>query len=278
MRSRPLRVVFSSGSLVARCPARLPVDRAVIRLRGLPRRGTARAGRCPMRSVPSSHSTIRRPTRISSSCPTTWLRKSWINARLRRGRLRVAVAYSRATRLLESASDSGRTGPGGWSVGRTGTAPWTGHTGAASPAGAVRMCARSDSLFHSLPTQYGGVRRVFARCTPKLSAGEGIAAAELVRRFDRPHASNPAPRSGPLEDIVVAHAGEATVRAEPFDAIEFGLRELSGRLTSPAVLPAARAHSHLGHRPTANHPPPNVILHRRRQYPRRGPGRREDPM
>jgi len=144
---------------------------------------------------------------------------------------RHAVAYARATRLLESAFDSGRTGPGGWWI----LAEPELHLGAdvlvPDLAGwrRTRMPRVPETAYFPLAPDW--VCEILSPSTASLDRTQKLA---IYSREGVGHAWLIDPISRTLEILrleadswrtVVAHAGEATVRAEPFDAIEFSLAE-----------------------------------------------------
>jgi len=144
---------------------------------------------------------------------------------------RHAVAYARATRLLESAFDSGRTGPGGWWI----LAEPELHLGpdvlVPDLAGwrRTRMPRVPETAYFPLAPDW--VCEILSPSTASLDRTQKLA---IYAREGVGHAWLIDPIARTLEilrleadswRIVVTHTGEATVRAEPFDAIEFSLAE-----------------------------------------------------
>ena len=144
---------------------------------------------------------------------------------------RHAVAYARATRLLESAFDSGRTGPGGWWI----LAEPELHLGAdvlvPDLAGwrRTRMPHVPDTAYFPLAPDW--LCEIISPSTARLDRTQKLAiyAREGVR-----HAWLLDPLARTLEvlrladgrwTILATHAGTDLVRAEPFDAIELTLTE-----------------------------------------------------
>jgi Uma2 family endonuclease len=145
---------------------------------------------------------------------------------------RHAVAYARATRLLESAFDSGRTGPGGWWI----LAEPELHLGpdvlVPDLAGwrRTRMPRVPETAYFPLAPDW--VCEILSPSTASLDRTQKLA---IYAREGVGHAWLIDPIARTLEilrleadswRIVVTYAGEAAVRAEPFDAIEFNLGEL----------------------------------------------------
>ena len=144
---------------------------------------------------------------------------------------RHAVAYARATGLLGSAFDSGRTGPGGWWIlaepelhlGRDVLVPdlagWR----------RTRMPRVPETAYFPLAPDW--ICEVLSPSTASLDRTKKLA---IYAREGVGHAWLIDPIARTLEilrleagrwTIIVTHAGEAAVRAEPFDAIEFTLGE-----------------------------------------------------
>ena len=144
---------------------------------------------------------------------------------------RHAVAYARATCLLGSAFDSGRTGPGGWWIlaepelhlGRDVLVPdlagWR----------RTRMPRVPETAYFPLAPDW--ICEVLSPSTASLDRTKKLA---IYAREGVGHAWLIDPIVRTLEilrleagrwTIIVTHAGEAAVRAEPFDAIEFTLGE-----------------------------------------------------
>ena len=144
---------------------------------------------------------------------------------------RHAVAYARATRLLESAFDSGRTGPGGWWI----LAEPGLHLGpdvlVPDLAGwrRTRMPRVPETAYFPLAPDWAC--EILSPSTASLDRTQKLA---IYAREGVGHAWLIDPIARTLEilrleadrwRIVMTHTGEATVRAEPFDAIEFSLAE-----------------------------------------------------
>jgi len=144
---------------------------------------------------------------------------------------RHAVAYARATGLLGSAFDSGRTGPGGWWIlaepelhlGRDVLVPdlagWR----------RTRMPRVPETAYFPLAPDW--ICEVLSPSTASLDRTKKLA---IYAREGVGHAWLIDPIARTLEilrleagrwTIIVTHAGEAAVRAESFDAIEFTLGE-----------------------------------------------------
>jgi len=145
---------------------------------------------------------------------------------------RHAVAYARATGLLESAFDSGRTGPGGWWI----LAEPELHLGAdvlvADLGGwrRTRMPHIPETAYFPLAPDW--ICEILSPSTALLDRTQKLAvyAREGVR-----HAWLIDPIARALEILrleaghwtrIATYAGGAAVRAEPFDAIEFNVGEL----------------------------------------------------
>lgn len=144
---------------------------------------------------------------------------------------RHAVAYARATGLLGSAFDSGRTGPGGWWI----LAEPELHLGpdvlVPDLAGwrRTRMPRVPETAYFPLAPDW--ICEVLSPSTASLDRTKKLA---IYAREGVGHAWLIDPIARTLEilrleagrwTIIVTHAGEAAVRAEPFDAIEFNLGE-----------------------------------------------------
>ena len=144
---------------------------------------------------------------------------------------RHAVAYARATGLLESAFDSGRTGPGGWWI----LAEPELHLGSdvlvPDLAGwrRTRMPRVPETAYFPLAPDW--ICEILSPSTASLDRTQKLA---IYAREGVGHAWLIDPIARTLEilrleadswRIVVTHTGEATVRAEPFDAIEFSLAD-----------------------------------------------------
>jgi Uma2 family endonuclease len=144
---------------------------------------------------------------------------------------RHAVAYARATVLLGSAFDSGRTGPGGWWI----LAEPELHLGpdvlVPDLAGwrRTRMPRVPETAHFPLAPDW--ICEVLSPSTASLDRTQKLA---IYAREGVGHAWLIDPIARTLEILrleagkwtaIVTHAGEAAVRAEPFDAIEFNLGE-----------------------------------------------------
>ena len=144
---------------------------------------------------------------------------------------RHAVAYARATGLLGSAFDSGRGGPGGWWI----LAEPELHLGPdvlvpdLSGWRRARMPHVPETAYFPLAPDW--ICEILSPSTASLDRAKklGIYAREGVG-----HAWLMDPIARTLEvlrleggrwSILVTHAGDATLRAEPFEAIEFSLGE-----------------------------------------------------
>jgi Uma2 family endonuclease len=144
---------------------------------------------------------------------------------------RHAVAYARATGLLESAFDSGRTGPGGWWILAEPELHLAADVLVPDLGGwrRTRMPHIPETAYFPLAPDW--ICEILSPSTASLDRTQKLAiyAREGVR-----HAWLIDPIARTLEilgleadswRIVATHIGEATVRAEPFDAIEFSLAE-----------------------------------------------------
>ena len=144
---------------------------------------------------------------------------------------RHAVAYAGATGLLHSAFDSGRTGPGGWWI----LAEPELHLGpdvlVPDLAGwrRTRMPRVPETAYFPLAPDW--ICEILSPSTASLDRTQKLA---IYAREGVGHAWLIDPIARTLEILrleagnwtaVVTHAGEAAVRAEPFDAIEFSLAE-----------------------------------------------------
>ena len=144
---------------------------------------------------------------------------------------RHAVAYARATGLLGSAFDSGRTGPGGWWI----LAEPELHLGpdvlVPDLAGwrRTRMPRIPETAYFALAPDW--ICEILSPSTASLDRTQKLA---IYEREGVGHAWLIDPIARTLEILrleagkgtpIVTHAGEAAVRAEPFDAIEFNLGE-----------------------------------------------------
>lgn len=144
---------------------------------------------------------------------------------------RHAVAYARAMGLLESAFDSGRTGPGGWWI----LAEPELHLGSdvlvPDLAGwrRTRMPRVPETAYFPLAPDW--ICEILSPSTASLDRTQKLA---IYAREGVGHAWLIDPIARTLEILrleagkwtaIVTHAGEAAVRAEPFDAIEFNLGE-----------------------------------------------------
>jgi len=144
---------------------------------------------------------------------------------------RHAVAYARATGLLGSAFDSGRTGPGGWWI----LAEPELHLGTdvlvPDLAGwrRTRMPRVPETAYFPLAPDW--ICEVLSPSTASLDRTQKLA---VYAREGVGHAWLIDPIARTLEVLRleagnwaagVTLAGEAAVRAEPFDAIEFNLGE-----------------------------------------------------
>ncbi len=144
---------------------------------------------------------------------------------------RHAVAYARVTGLLGSAFDSGRGGPGGWWI----LAEPELHLGPdvlvpdLSGWRRARMPHVPETAYFPLAPDW--ICEILSPSTASLDRAKklGIYAREGVG-----HAWLMDPIARTLEvlrleggrwSILVTHAGDATLRAEPFEAIEFSLGE-----------------------------------------------------
>jgi Uma2 family endonuclease len=144
---------------------------------------------------------------------------------------RHAVAYVRASGLLGSAFDSGRTGPGGWWI----LAEPELHLGpdvlVPDLAGwrRTRMPRVPETAYFPLAPDW--ICEVLSPSTVSIDRAKKLA---IYAREGVGHAWLIDPIARTLEilrleasrwTILATHAGEAAVRAEPFDAIEFTLGE-----------------------------------------------------
>jgi Uma2 family endonuclease len=144
---------------------------------------------------------------------------------------RHAVAYARATGLLESAFDAGRTGPGGWWI----LAEAELHLGSdvlvPDLAGwrRTRMPRVPETAYFPLAPDW--ICEILSPSTVSLDRTQKLA---IYAREGVGHSWLIDPIARTLEILrleagtwtaIVTHAGEAAVRAEPFDAIEFNLGE-----------------------------------------------------
>ena len=145
---------------------------------------------------------------------------------------RHAVAYAGLTGLLHPAFDSGRTGPGGWWI----LAEPELHLGSdvlvPDLAGwrRTRMPRVPETAYFPLAPDWAC--EVLSPSTASLDRAKKLA---IYARERIGHAWLIDPIARTLEvlrleagrwTIIVTHAGDAAVRAEPFDAIEFSLGEL----------------------------------------------------
>ncbi len=145
---------------------------------------------------------------------------------------RHAVAYTRAMGLLGSAFGSGRTGPGGWWI----LAAPELHLGpdvlVPDLAGwrRTRMPHVPETAYFPLAPDW--VCEILSPSTASLDRTQKLA---IYAREAVGHAWLIDPIARTLEILrlearrwttVVTYAGDAVVRAEPFDAIEFNLGEL----------------------------------------------------
>jgi len=144
---------------------------------------------------------------------------------------RHAVAYARATRLLESAFDSGRTGPGGWWILAEPELHLEADVLVPDLAGwrRTRMPRVPETAYFPLAPDWAC--EILSPSTASLDRTQKLA---IYAREGVGHAWLIDPIARTLEilrleadrwRIVMTHTGEATVRAEPFDAIEFSLAE-----------------------------------------------------
>jgi Uma2 family endonuclease len=144
---------------------------------------------------------------------------------------RHAVAYARATRLLESAFHSGRTGPGGWWILAEPELHLEADVLVPDLAGwrRTRMPRVPETAYFPLAPDWAC--EILSPSTASLDRTQKLA---IYAREGVGHAWLIDPIARTLEilrleadswRIVVTHTGEATVRAEPFDAIEFSLAE-----------------------------------------------------
>jgi Uma2 family endonuclease len=142
-----------------------------------------------------------------------------------------AVAYARTMGLLEPAFDSGRSGPGGWWI----LAEPELHLGAdvlvPDLAGwrRTRMPRVPGTAYFPLAPDW--LCEIISPSTARLDRAQKLA---IYARERVSHAWLLDPLARTLEvlrleagrwTIVATHAGDETVRAEPFDAIEFTLNE-----------------------------------------------------
>ena len=144
---------------------------------------------------------------------------------------RHAVAYARTTGLLESAFDSGRSGPGGWWI----LAEPELHLGpdvlVPDLAGwrRTRMPHVPETAYFPLAPDW--ICEILSPSTASLDrakkltiyAREGVGHAWLMDPIAR--TLEVLRLEGGRWTILVTHAGDDTVRVEPFEAIEFSLGE-----------------------------------------------------
>jgi Uma2 family endonuclease len=144
---------------------------------------------------------------------------------------RHAVAYARTTGLLGSAFDSGRGGPGGWWI----LAEPELHLGPdvlvpdVSGWRRTRMPHMPETAYFPLAPDW--VCEILSPSTASLDrakklaiyAREGVGLAWLMDPIAK--TLEVLRLEGGRWTILATHAGDATVRVEPFEAIEFGLGE-----------------------------------------------------
>ena len=144
---------------------------------------------------------------------------------------RHAVAYARATGLLESAFDSGRTGPGGWWILAEPELLLGSDVLVPDLAGwrRTRMTRVPETAYFPLAPDW--ICEILSPSTASLDRTQKLV---IYAREGVGHAWLIDPIARTLEILrleagqwtaIVTHVGEAAVRAEPFDAIEFNLGE-----------------------------------------------------